>query len=71
VYRKLGAPEVLQSIEGVFDAIPLFVEAPVEAERLLSIALVGNDRIGSAIRQRLAELRAVVGFVARKPSSFA
>ena len=42
----------------------LFVETPVEAERLLSVSLVGNDWFGSAVPQRLAQFRAVVGLVA-------
>ena len=41
-----------------------FVEAPVEAERLLSVAAVGNDWLGSAILQPLTQLGAVVGLVA-------
>ena len=40
------------------------VDAPVEAERLLSVATVGNDWLGSAILQPLTQLGTVVGLAA-------
>jgi hypothetical protein len=51
------------SREGVLDAASFFVEAPVEAEWLLSVAAVGNDWLGSAILQPQTQLGAVVGLV--------
>ena len=41
-----------------------FVATFVEAERLLSIAFVGNDRVGATVVQPQAQLGAVVGLVA-------
>jgi hypothetical protein len=64
VVARGDTPEVLQSTEGVLDAPSFFVEAPVEAERLLSVAAVGNDWLGSAILQRQTQLGAVEGLVA-------
>ena len=61
--RNGDTTEVLQSAEGVFDVASFFVEAPVEAEWLLSVA-VGNDWLGSAILQPQMQLGAVVGLVA-------
>jgi hypothetical protein len=43
-----------------------FIETFVEAERLLSAAAIGNDRLGSALIQFLAQLSAVVGLVAEQ-----
>jgi hypothetical protein len=40
------------------------LETLAEAERLLSVAAVGDDRLGSALVQFLAQFGAVVGFVA-------
>jgi len=42
------------------------VETIVEAERLLSVAAVGNDWLSTALVQRLAQLSTVVGFVAEQ-----
>ena len=44
----------------------LFVGFLVEAERLLSVRPVGNDRLGTAIFQPLPQVGAVVGLVAEK-----
>jgi hypothetical protein len=62
-----NAPEVLQSAEGILDASSFFVEALVEAEQLLSIAAVRNDRLGSVILQPEAQFVAVVCFVTDQP----
>jgi hypothetical protein len=40
------------------------METFVEAERLFSVAAIGNDRFGSALVQLLAQLGAIVGLVA-------
>jgi hypothetical protein len=40
------------------------VEAPVEAERLLPVALVWNDRLGSALAEVFAQIVAVISLVA-------
>jgi hypothetical protein len=40
------------------------VETLAEAERLLPIAFVGDDGLGSALVQLLSQFGAVVGFVA-------
>jgi hypothetical protein len=63
VVARGDTPEVFQSAEGVLDAASFFVEAPVEAEWLLSVAAVGNDWLGSAIVQPQSQLGAVVGLV--------
>ena len=41
-----------------------FVETLAEAERLLPVAAVGNDRLGSALVQFVAQFSAVVSLVA-------
>ncbi len=43
--------------------MPLFVGLTIEAEGLLPVRLVGNDRFGAAIVQPLAQRGAVIGFV--------
>lgn len=44
----------------------LLVGVLVEAERLLAVGLVGNDRPGAATFQPMPQLCAVVGLVAEK-----
>lgn len=44
----------------------LFVGFPVEAEGLLSVRPVGNDRLGAVIIEPLAQLGTVVGLVTEK-----
>ena len=61
-----NSPEVLQPIERAFDAPAQLVEALAEAERLLPVAAVRNDRLGSALIQSLAQLGAVVSLVAEQ-----
>ena len=46
--------------------MPLFVGFPVEAERLLAVGPVGNDGLGPATFQPMAQLRTVVSLVAEK-----
>ena len=46
----------------------LLVGFLVEAERLLSVRPVGNDRLGAAILQPLPQVSAVVGLVAEELS---
>ena len=46
--------------------MPLFVGFPVEPERLLSVRLIGNDGVGSALFQPLPQLGAVVSPVTEK-----
>ena len=58
------APEVLEPVERTFDAPAQFIETLAEAERLLPVATVRNDRLGSASAQLLVQLGAVVGLVA-------
>jgi hypothetical protein len=58
------APEVLQPVEGILDAPAQLVETLVEAERLLPVAAVGNDRLSTTLVQCLAQLGTVIGFVA-------
>jgi len=61
-----NSPEVLQPIERAFDAPAQLVEALAEAERLLPVAAVRNDRLGSALIQSLAQLGAIVSLVAEQ-----
>ena len=56
------APEVLQSVERILDTPAQLVEALAEAERLLPVAAVGNDRLGPA----LVQLSAFPRFTARR-----
>ena len=64
VVSSCDAPKILQPVERALDAPSKFVEALAEAERLLSIASVGNDRLGSTLVQFLMQLGAVVSLVA-------
>src|SRR5258707_1727775 len=64
VIARCDAPEVLQPVECTLDAPAKLVEALAEAERLLPVAAVGNDRRGSALVQFVAQFSAVVGLVA-------
>src|SRR5512135_3006135 len=59
-------PEVLQPVEGTFDAPAQLVETRIETERLFSIALVWNDRLGSTLMEFGAQFRAVVGLVTER-----
>jgi hypothetical protein len=43
--------KILEATEGIFDKVSLFVGLPVEAERLLPVRLVGNDRLGTTLVQ--------------------
>ena len=61
-----NTPEVLQPIEGAFDAPTKLVEALVKVERLFPVAAIGNDRLGSPLIQLLAQLGAIIGFVAEQ-----
>ena len=65
VVAGCDASEVLQPVECSFDAPAQLVEALAEAERLLSVTAVGNDRLGSALLQLVAQFSAVVGLVAK------
>src|SRR3977135_2762647 len=64
VVARCDTSEVLQSVERTLDAPAKLVEALAKAERLLPIAAVGNDRLGSALVQLVAQFSAVVGLVA-------
>jgi hypothetical protein len=64
VVTGCDAPEVLQPIEGTFDAPAQLAEALAEGERLFPVAAVWNDRIGSALIQLLAQFGAIVSLVA-------
>ena len=48
------ATKVFEAAEGIFDAVPLFVGPPVEAEGLLPVRLVGNDGLSAAFLRPLA-----------------
>ena len=61
------APEVLQSVERILDTPAQLVEALAEAERLLPVAAVGNDRLGPALVQLLAQFGAVIRPVGKQP----
>ena len=69
------APEVLQPVERALDAPAQLVDALAEAKRLLPVAAVWNDRLGSALVQVFAQFDAIVGLrkdrVALASSSFA
>ena len=58
--------EVLEPTEGVLDTVPLLVGFLVEAERLLAVGPVGNDRLGAATFQPLPQWCAVIGLVAEQ-----
>jgi hypothetical protein len=51
IVARCNAPEVLQSAEGILDARAKLVEVLVEAERLLPVAAIGNDGLGSTFTQ--------------------
>src|SRR5579859_7591104 len=61
VVARCDTPEVLQPVECTLDAPAELVEALAEAERLLSVAAVGNDRFGSTLIELVAQFSAVVG----------
>lgn len=44
----------------------LLIGFSVEAEGLLAVRLVGNDRFGAALAEPLAQFGAVVGFITEK-----
>ena len=67
VIARGDAPEVLQPVEGILDPPAEFVETLAEAERLLPVASVGNNRFGSTLIQFLTQFGAVVGLVAEHP----
>jgi hypothetical protein len=52
-------------VECSFDATAKLVEALAEAERLLPVAAVWNDRLGSTFIQLFAQFGAVVSLVAK------
>ena len=66
IVARRDVAEVFEAAEGVLDAVPVFVGFSVEAERLLSVRLVGNDGLGSALVQPLPQLGAVVGLIPEK-----
>ena len=66
VIASCDPPEVLQPVEGTLDAPAQLVETLIEAERLFSIALVWNDRLGSPLMEFGAQSRAVVGLVTER-----
>src|SRR5947209_10189970 len=70
IVSRCDAPEVLQPVERSLDAPAQLVEAFAEAERALPIAAVGNDRLGSAPLQFLAQFGTVVGLVAEQAFGF-
>jgi ferredoxin len=57
-------PEVLQPVEGALDTPAQFIETLAEAERVVPVAAIGNDRLSPALVKFLAQFGAVVGFVA-------
>jgi len=57
---RRDAPEVLQSVGGALDEPSSSVKVLVEAEQLLPVIAVGNDRLGPALVQALAQLGSVV-----------
>jgi hypothetical protein len=65
VVAGCDASEVLQSVEGGLNAPAKLIETLAEAERLLPIAFVGDDGLGSALVQLLSQFGAVVGFIAK------
>src|SRR6202007_1752750 len=58
--------EVLEPAESVLDAVPQFVCAAIEAERLLAIGSIGNDGLRAAVLQPKPQFFAVVCFVAKE-----
>src|ERR1700747_2291908 len=60
-----NAPEVLEPVESILDAPAQLVESVVEAERLLPVAFVGNDRVAASLMELAAQFGAVVGLVAK------
>ena len=66
VVSRGDASEVLQPVERTLDMPTQFVEALAEAEWLLSVAAVGNDRLGPALVQVFAQLGAVIRLVAEQ-----
>ena len=58
------APEVFQPIERTLDPPAQLVETLVEAERVLSVGVVWNDRRGSALVECLTQSVAVISRVA-------
>ena len=64
VIARCDAPEILQPVEGILDPPAKFVETLAEAERLLPIAAIGNDRFGSTLIQFLTQFSAITGLVA-------
>src|SRR6266508_6318494 len=67
VVASCDAPEVLEPVEGTLDAPAQLVETLAEVERLLPIAAVWDDRLGSALIQFLAQFIAVVFVFAQQP----
>ena len=65
VVSRCNSPEVLEPVERTLDAPAQLVETLAEAERLLPVAAVGNDGLGSALIQFLAQLSTVIGPVAK------
>ena len=63
VVSRGDAPEVLQAAEGVLNKMAFSIEAFAEAERLLAIAAVWNDRFGPAPMQFSAQLGAVISLI--------
>ena len=51
----------------LLNALSKLVETLAEAEWLFPVAAIWNDRLGSALVQVLAQLGAIVGFVAEHP----
>ena len=58
------ASEILESAEGVLDAVALLVGFPVEAEGLFAVRLVGDDGLCAALAEPLPQLGAVVSSIA-------
>jgi len=63
----LRCPEVLQPVERALDAPAQLVHTLAEAERLLPVAAIWNDRLRPALVQVFAQLGAIVGLVAEHP----
>jgi hypothetical protein len=57
VVAGCDAPEVLQPVERALDAPAQLVDALIEAERLLPVAAIWNDQLGSALVQVFAQQR--------------
>jgi hypothetical protein len=58
------APEVLQPVEGALDEPVQLPQTLAEAERLFPVTAIGNDRLGSALVEVIAQFGAVIGLVA-------